>query len=293
MRAVNLIPAGSGRAGGAGPSVGPWAVLGVLALLVAGMLAYVLTNNQITDRRAQLATLQTQVQAIQANADAVRPYKEFAALAQARVQTIRQLGAARFDWSRAFADLARVMPGDVWLTSLVGTVAPGVTVGGGSGDTGGLRGALPDPAIEISGCTTGHDEVARLISRLRLMTSVVRVALSASEKEDSGSGGGGGGPGGDCRYGHPNFAQFGIVVFFAPIPAVPAPTQPGAATAATPGAPAASTTPSAPAGSATPAASTTPAPGGTPVPSAGGPAGGPAGSAAAAPSGNGNGSGTR
>lgn len=283
MRAVNLIPSEAGSGGRGGASVGPWALLGVLGLLLVGVLAYVLTNNQIVDRRAQLSTLQTQAHAVQAQADAARPYREFAALAQARVETVRQLGAARFDWHRAFANLAQVLPGDVWLTSLLGTVAPGVSVdGAGSGDTGSLRSALPNPAIELTGCTTGNDEVARLISRLRLMTGVVRVALSSATKDDSSTGGGGAG-GGDCRYGHAGFPQFGIVVFFAPLPAVPAPTAPDAS-GATAGTPAADATPAAGASpSATPAASTTPAPS----------AGSPAASAAASSSGNGNGSDAR
>lgn len=282
MRAVNLIPSEAGQGGRGGASIGPWALFGVLGLLLVCVLGYVLTNNQIVDRRAQLSTLQTQAHAIQAQADAARPYREFAALAQARVETVRQLGAARFDWHRAFANLAQVIPGDVWLTSLLGTVAPGVSVdGAGSGDTGSLRSALPNPAIELTGCTTGNDEVARLISRLRLMSGVVRVALSGATKDDSSTGGGGGGAGGgDCRYGHAGFPQFGIVVFFAPLPAVPAPTASGA----TAGTPASSAVPAAGASpSATPAASTTPAPS----------AGGPAAGAAASSSGNGNGSETR
>ena len=280
MRAVNLIPSEAGGGGRGGESIGPSALFAVLGLLLVGVLGYVLTNNQLVDRRAQLSTLQTQAHAVQAQADAARPYREFAALAQARVETVRQLGAARFDWHRAFANLAQVIPGDVWLTSLLGTVAPGVSVdGAGSGDTGSLRSALPNPAIELTGCTTGNDEVARLISRLRLMTGVVRVALSSATKDDTSSGGGGGG-GGDCRYGHAGFPQFGIVVFFAPLPAVPAPTAPDAsgATSALSAAPAAAASPSP-----TPAASTTPAPS----------AGTPAAGAAASSSGNGNGSDAR
>lgn len=259
MRAVNLIPSEAGH-GGRGGGTGPWIVLGALGLLLAGVIAYVLTNNTLVERRAQFASLQTQAQAAQAQANAMRPYREFAALAQARVETVRQLGAARFDWHRAFAQLAQVIPGDVWLTSLLGTVTTGVSVdGAGSGDTSSVRAALPNPAIEVSGCTTGHDEVARLISRLRLMSGVVRVALADSTKDESSGGGS------DCRYGHSRFPQFGLVVFFEPLPAVPSPTQPGAATAT--GAPAAASTPAA--GTAAPAASTTPAPSGAPANAAG------------------------
>lgn len=258
MRAVNLIPDESKAGSRSGPA--PYVLLGVLAVLVASVAFYVLTSNTIVDRKAQLASLQTQVQAAQAQAEAVRPYREFASLAQARVQTIRQLGEARFDWQRSFSDLSKAIPGNVWLTSLLATVTTGVSVdgGGGSGSTGALRGALPNPAIELNGCTVDHDSVVRLISRLRLMRGVQRVALADSVKGDGDSGGSGGGSGagagGDCRHGHPNFPEFDLVVFFDAIPAVPAPPAAGA-TPTTGGA----VPPGSPQGAATPAASTTPA----------------------------------
>lgn len=289
MRAVNLIPSDAGGGAG-GKGVGAYALLGVLGLLLLGVLAWTTTHNQIVQRRAQLASLETQAAKLQSQADATRPYREFASLAQARVETIRALGQTRFDWQRAFGDLARVIPNDVWLTSLVGTVTTGVNVGGGgSGDTGSLRGALPNPAIELSGCTTSNDEVARLISRLRLMTGVVRVSLAGAAKGEAGAAGGA--TGADCRYGHAGYPQFGMVVFFAPLPAPPAATQAGGATGAPAGAapagtPAASTTP-APAGSATPAASTTPAP------SSGAPAASAAGNGGSANGATANGSGGR
>lgn len=235
MKAVNLIPAESGRAGGRS-GAGPFVLLGVLAVLVSGVSAYVLTNNTVVERRAEVASLQTQVRAAQTQAEAMRPYREFAALADARVQTVRQLGQARFDWNRALRDFAKVVPEDVWLTSLLGTVATGVAVeGAASGATSSLRSAVGAPAIELTGCTESHESVVRLISRLRLMTGVQRVSLSDSSKQD-GSGGG------DCRNGNANFPQFQLVVFFAPIPTA-------SAAAATPAA-----------GATQPAASTAPAP---------------------------------
>ena len=241
MRAVNLIPAESGRTGGRSGS-GVYILLGVLGVLLVGVVAYVLTNNTITARRAELAQVETQAAAVQAQADATRPYRDFAALADARVQTVRQLGETRFDWHRALGGLSRVVPDNVWLTSLLGTVAPGVAVNGGSsGATGALRGALPNPAIELTGCTTDHDSVVRLISRLRLVDGVQRVALADSSK---GSGSGGGDSSSDCRHGHKDFPQFDLVIFFAPLPTAPTATAP--------------TT-----GVATPTAATTPAPSST------------------------------
>jgi Tfp pilus assembly protein PilN len=253
MKAVNLIPsdAPGGRSGGARTGVATYAVLGVLAVLLAGVTAFVLTGNDVAKRRDELATLQTQATAVQLQAERLHPYVQFATLAQARVETVRQLGAARFNWHRAFTDLSTVLPDNVWLTSLLGTVAPGVTVDGGtSGGTNSLRSSVPNPAIELTGCTTSHDDVVRLVSRLRLLHGVQRVSLADSMEEDStaGSSGGGGSSGGsdgDCRHGHANFPQFDVVVFFAPLPTAQAPASAAAtATTASAPAPAAAATPS-------------------------------------------------
>jgi Tfp pilus assembly protein PilN len=212
MRAVNLIPEDA-AGGGSGSSPGVLILLGGLAVLLVLVTVHVLTGNTIQDRKVELASLRQEVTVAQAQADAMRPYREFATLAKARVETVRQLASARFDWHRAFADLATVIPDDVWLTSVTGTVAPGVNVSGGdASDATTLRAAIPNPAITLTGCTVSHESVVRLISRLRLLHEVQRVSLADSSKD----------AGGDCQHGHTSFPQFDAVVFFAPIPVVAA-----------------------------------------------------------------------
>jgi Tfp pilus assembly protein PilN len=244
MRAVNLIPADALRGDRTGPGAGVLGLLGGLAVLLAFVTLFVLTGNSIKERRAELASLDRDVATAQAQAAAVRPYSTFAALAKARVETVRQLGSARFDWQRAFTDLSKVIPGDVWLTSLTGTVTSGVSVSGGGSNT--LRSALPNPAMELSGCTVGHESVVRLISRLRLLSSVERVSLSTSSKD----------AGGECQNGHTSFPQFELVVFFKPVPTVAAPVAPAATPVADAG-----TTPPPASGAAPSGASSTSTPG--------------------------------
>ena len=114
---------------------------------------------------------------------------------------------------------AASFPADAWLTSLTGTVAPGVSLEGASGQTGALRSALGVPAVEIVGCTTSQSKVARMMSRMRLIDGVTRVALNASEKNEGASGGGS-----DCRGTSSKFPQFSIVIYFARgRPTAPAP----------------------------------------------------------------------
>ena len=118
-------------------------------------------------------------------------------------------------------ELSLVLPSNVWLTSLVASATPEASVGGEEGaGTSGLRGAIPGPALEMSGCATGQEAVAEFVTALKNIDGVTRVGLGsselASEKGEAGSGGGGGG---DCRT-RSFIAQFSLVVAFdaAPVP---------------------------------------------------------------------------
>lgn len=248
MRAVNLIPAQERRGAGL-PSFSAYAVIGALVLALAAVTFYVVTGNSINDRKAKLARVTQQAAAAEQRAAVYGPYQRFAQLEQTRVQTVTAIAGTRFDWHRSLEELSRAIPSSVWLSSLLGTVAPGVAVdGAGSTGTGSLRSGIAAPAIEMSGCTNNFDDVARLMSRLRTLSDVQRVTLADSTKSESsvapstgGSSGGGAVGSGDCRYGSSKVPQFDMVVFFNPLPAA----APAAAASTTGGttAPVSTTTP--------------------------------------------------
>ncbi|HUZ29262.1 MAG TPA: hypothetical protein VMU90_08485, partial [Solirubrobacteraceae bacterium] len=191
MRAVNLLPGDSRRVKGTGTGNlrGPgYAVVGLLALAVGLVTIYVVTSNSVTDQKSKLASLQRQVPAVQALAAQLGPYTQFAGLAQARAQTVSAIASSRFDWAASLDDLAKVVPANTTLQSVSATAGTGSTAGAGSpsGSTtaaSGIRSALPNPAFELRGCTASQDDVARLMSRLRLMNGVVRVTLSTAAKQ--------------------------------------------------------------------------------------------------------------
>jgi Tfp pilus assembly protein PilN len=269
MRAVNLIPgdargsSGVKVAGGLGPGYAVIALLGVAVLLVS---VYVLTSNTISDRQSKLATLQAQVTEEQAQASRLTNFASFLKLTQARVETVRQIASSRFDWHAALADLSKVIPANTSLQSLTGTVAPGATVSGAGGSAGGssLRSAIPSPAFEMLGCTKTQDDVARVMSRLRLINGVQRVTLASSVKTDAGQAGAAvssvSGPAVGCGA---NAPTFDLVVFFAPLPGASVAAAPGASTTAAAGTAAttaASGTKSPATGATTPAATSPAAP---------------------------------
>jgi Tfp pilus assembly protein PilN len=245
MKAVNLIPAETRRGRGVQSSTPQGPAIVIVGLLVVALIFVtisVLTSNTISQRKAKLATLTQQVAQEQATAASLTNYAAFEQLAKTRVETVRQIASARFDWHAALSDLSKVVPANTLLQSLVGSVAPGANAGGGAGGSGvasALRGDLSVPAFEITGCTRTHNDVARLLSRLRVINGVTRVTLGDSQKVSSAQSGtavnsGGGG----CGANAPNFD---LVVFFKPLPGAgptgvtAASALPVTATSATPG----------------------------------------------------------
>jgi Tfp pilus assembly protein PilN len=271
VRAVNLLPsdfAGAPKASGdqgARPEVtggaGPFVVLGVLAACVAGAAGYVVTDNTVKQRKADLASVQAQQQAIESQKAALKPFADFASLANSRVTTVRDLAGSRFDWEQSLRDLSRAIPADVTLKTLNGSVT--TDAGGGAS---GLRSAISAPAITMSGCAPGQTQVARLMARLRSIDGVTRVSLSKSSKAQtqgntvSASGGSGAAPTAGSERERRNAApcgtgsrpNFDIVIFFENSSAAVQSSNAAGATTASPSA-TATATPS-PGATATPTA---------------------------------------
>lgn len=273
MKAVNLIPVEERRGAAGGSSTPTFGLLGLLGLLVIAVTAWVVLSNQIGDRKADLSREQGKAAAAQTRAASLKPYVAFSELSKKRVDTVTQLAQTRFDWQGTMHDLARVVGANVWITSFTGTVAPGVEVGAASsgGDTSAVRSAQPDPAVELGGCATSNQEVARFVSRLRAMNDVTRVTITGAIKSDTATAPaaapapGAGAPaqsssGGDCTEGSDHFPVFGLVIFFKPLPGgaavAPGPgaaPTPAPATPAKPGGTASSTPGSSPSGTSSPA----------------------------------------
>ena len=100
-----------------------------------------------------------------------------------------------------------------------------MTLEGGADEP--LRASVQAPAIEIVGCTTSQDNVARVISSLRRVDGVTHVSVSSAEKLDQTVGvtGDSGGDQSDCRHGDARYPQFSMTLFFA-VPAARAPRPP-------------------------------------------------------------------
>ena len=256
MKAVNLLPtdvrgavkptaetAAPVAKGGAGPFV----VLGVLAACVAALAGYVLTTNNIKQRKADIAEVSVRQQALAGQVAKLKPYADFDDATRSRVKTVKDLAASRFDWEQVLGDISRAIPADITLAKIVGDVSAATgSAGGGSA----LRSAISAPALTLDGCGPGQTAVARLMAQLRDVDGVTRVTLAKSDKQSVSTGSSDGGiatrNAAPCGSGmRPNFE---VVIFFEHASAaVQAPaTGSGSSTA-------------------TPAATATPAPTATPA----------------------------
>jgi len=248
VRPINLIPRDE-RSDKAPIRTGPIAYLlvGALALALGAVTLVVLTNNKVSDHKAEIATLRQQETEARARAEQLAPFTSFSSVEQQRTATIESLADSRFDWERVMRELSLVIPGDVWLTDLSGSVGGGSTTSGSTststtGDISADTSSISGPSLQITGCAAGQDAVAAFLSALRDIDGVTRVGLTSSERPSgdttnasADSAGGAGNT--DCRT-RDFIAKFEVVAAFdeVPIPQIPE-AAPGAPSTASPAAP--------------------------------------------------------
>jgi Tfp pilus assembly protein PilN len=236
MKAVNLIPTeqrGGGTVGSRSEGA-VFAVLGLLAGVVVLTLLYGFAHHELSNRRAEAAALAARAQQAQAQAAELASYTSFVALREQRLQAISTLIGSRFDWSAAMGELSRVLPGNVSLSSLQGTIGAGsatvsatsdapaagsaATASAATASAASVSSATPPgatPTFTLTGCAASQDVVAQTLVRLHLISGVDNVTLQSSAK--SGSAGASGG-GGSCPGGDPTFSA---QIAFQPLPTPP------------------------------------------------------------------------
>jgi Tfp pilus assembly protein PilN len=232
MRAVNLIPADAKRAsrGSSGTKALPtYLVLGALAIAVGLVTLYVLASNDVSQRQAKVTTLQAEVAQVQARSNSLNHYAQFSQMTQSRIGSVRQLATSRFDWHATLAQISQVVPKNTSLATLNGTAVSSTLPVAGTAAPTSATGAPTGSSIELTGCTKSQPDVAKLMSRLRLIDGVQSVTLSSSTKQDSGgsapaggsaaSGSASGSSSQGCGNGTPSFD---LKIGFASQPATPA-----------------------------------------------------------------------
>jgi len=185
MRPVNLVPQDQRRRGSS-ESGGKLAygALGLLALLLAMVAAFVLTSNTVTERQNQTAAASAEADKLEAEAAQQGTYTGFAQIAQTRMQSVAGVASTRFDWERFMRELSRVMPEGSWLQAADTNVLGDLGSDDGTLASAAAAPTAPSPTANLVGCTPGQSDTARLMVRLRQLHRVEDVELGESTRED-------------------------------------------------------------------------------------------------------------
>jgi len=184
MRAVNLLPRQQVESKTARPhAVVLVAAIGSAAVLLGLVGGFLVASRSVDRQKQQLATARAVL--------AATPQHHLSASTQAfrsnvlnkREQRSLALAAAigkRVSWDRILRRFALVLPDDVWLTALTGTVPLDDPTAATTAAM--TPSALPAQATEltISGYTYSQDSVARLLERLSVVPDLKNVQLQSS-----------------------------------------------------------------------------------------------------------------
>jgi Tfp pilus assembly protein PilN len=186
MKPVNLVPQDQRRrAPSEGGGKGAYAVLGVLAVVVALVTAYVLSSNQVTERKNQSAAMSAEADRLEAEAAKQADYTDFAQIAQTRLQSVAGVAETRFDWERLMHEVSLIMPTGSWLNSADASASGGAEDASAATTT--TTGVGPaGPSASFVGCTPHQSDVARMMVRMRQMHRVADVSLNESAQEQTG-----------------------------------------------------------------------------------------------------------
>jgi Tfp pilus assembly protein PilN len=179
MRSINLLPARYQPARASGRRTGiAYAAVGILAVLLVMLVAYVLTNNSIHDAKEKTAQAQQEQQVAQAKIGQLQSYGDFATLKASREAAVKGVAEARFDYERLLREIALVLPHNTYLTQFNST---GDAASGDQTATAGTTTAT-GPTITVNGCAPSHPGVATAVVRLRKLHNVQDVELKSSQK---------------------------------------------------------------------------------------------------------------
>jgi Tfp pilus assembly protein PilN len=233
MRPVNLIPPEERRGERAPSRTGglAYVVVGVLAAALLAVVGIVLTDNSISENQAKVTELNGQLAQATDEATRLQSYADFATIEQTRTQTVSTLAKSRFDWYRVLHELGLVIPNNVWLLGLQGSVSPDAAQASQAAGSSSSAGTPADfstqitgPSLTIQGCAAGHDAVAGFIGALRDIDGVTRVVVTSSQRLSSsgtsGAGAGAGSSSSGCAA-RDFIAQFQVVVAFDKVPIDP------------------------------------------------------------------------
>lgn len=170
-RRINLIPPSERARTTTNIGMLGFVALAILVVFALG-LGYYLLNSSLDDRKQQLELAQQETQALQSQVAALKQYGELDSQRKQVEAVVQGAYASRTLVADILNNLSLVLPDNVWFNSLnLSTADPGSEPG---------VGGATDSSVDFSGNTYSFEDVAQLLVRLQLMTSLSDIKLSSA-----------------------------------------------------------------------------------------------------------------
>ena len=155
-----------------------WAILILVAVVIALGLVYVWQSSQVNSKQSELDDLNAQVAAEQQKVAELQPYAELQAMRTDMTSAAKGIYDTRVSWATILQEISLVIPENVRLQTLTGvvpvTMLPGTAVAVAPG-------TVPStPDITFAGTTFTHKDVAEFMTRLGLIPQIMNIQLTSS-----------------------------------------------------------------------------------------------------------------
>jgi Tfp pilus assembly protein PilN len=178
QRAIDLIPPDQRVKVRWRPRLAPVVLPAAAAIpLVVVGLAFFQASSTVSEREDQLQTIQADLAALPKPNASIDP--ALTGEAGQRANSVASLLGQRLAWNTTLNDLSRVLPADVWLTSLTASLptAPGAAP---------VSPTATATGVEITGKAVSYPALSQALTRLSAVPSLSDVQLFNSQSEEIG-----------------------------------------------------------------------------------------------------------
>jgi type IV pilus assembly protein PilM len=186
MRSVNLVPQEERQDRVGRPRLAVVALpaaAAVAAIAVGG--AFLVSKSGVSDRESQLQAAQAELASLPQPGGLAVVAPGVEQETAARATSIAAVLGTRTKWDRMLRDLSRVLPGDVWLTTMRAQVASFTPDSVAQAASLPAQGTAPT-GVELQGYTYAQEDVATLLARLETLPSLSDVQLRWSNSAEVG-----------------------------------------------------------------------------------------------------------
>jgi type IV pilus assembly protein PilM len=182
MRSVNLVPGDARQDRAARPRLAVIAIPAAAAFAAVAIGgAFFFAQNGVSDKEADLQAVEAELAALPEPGGLAVVAPGVEQETAARATSVAAVLGTRLDWDRMLRDLSRVLPGNVWLTTMRAQVPTSADITAAqAASTGAVATTSGTTGVELQGYTYDQEDVATLLGRLETLPTLSDVQLRSS-----------------------------------------------------------------------------------------------------------------